>query len=277
MRGLEAALTDAGVDVVALRERRLDPWRFDRRVLWDQVLLPRALHAQRSEPACIAPRGRSRCFGACRSSSPCTTSLGCGCRHTRRPYARYYFGGFALARYRSAAKRSSSIPSFRDGELLRTARRLRRRARARRRIRALRADFCGVERSGGRRPHDSRRRHGRAPQEPRAVLCARSRTLPARASSRSDRRRRTRRHARSSRSDLGVADRVEFRGYVSRDGLLALYATLRGCGGAVAATKASATRRRKRCAPACRASSRIAAALAGGGGRRRAHRCARGR
>lgn len=39
-RDLGAALAGRSVDVVALRAPWLDPWRFDRRVLWDQVLLP---------------------------------------------------------------------------------------------------------------------------------------------------------------------------------------------------------------------------------------------
>jgi glycosyltransferase involved in cell wall biosynthesis len=40
--GLAAALTVAGVEVERLAAPWLNPWRFDRRVLWDQVLLPRA-------------------------------------------------------------------------------------------------------------------------------------------------------------------------------------------------------------------------------------------
>jgi len=39
-RDLAAALTRGGADVRALSASWLDPWRFDRRVLWDQVLLP---------------------------------------------------------------------------------------------------------------------------------------------------------------------------------------------------------------------------------------------
>jgi glycosyltransferase involved in cell wall biosynthesis len=43
------ALPAAGVDAVALQEPRLDPWRFDRRVLWDQILLPAAARRARAE------------------------------------------------------------------------------------------------------------------------------------------------------------------------------------------------------------------------------------
>jgi glycosyltransferase involved in cell wall biosynthesis len=40
VRDLECALTRSGVRVQPLRAARLDPWRFDRRAVWDQVLLP---------------------------------------------------------------------------------------------------------------------------------------------------------------------------------------------------------------------------------------------
>ena len=39
-RELAAALTAAGLDIVMLANAGLDPWRFDRRVLWDQIMLP---------------------------------------------------------------------------------------------------------------------------------------------------------------------------------------------------------------------------------------------
>jgi glycosyltransferase involved in cell wall biosynthesis len=39
-RDLADALIANGIDVKALRFSLLDPWRFDRRVIWDQVLLP---------------------------------------------------------------------------------------------------------------------------------------------------------------------------------------------------------------------------------------------
>ena len=40
--GLAGGLEAAGVDVTRLAFAPLDPWRFDRRVIWDQVLLPLA-------------------------------------------------------------------------------------------------------------------------------------------------------------------------------------------------------------------------------------------
>lgn len=100
--GLAPALRERGVSVIELQEPKLDPWRFDRRVLWDQVVLPR----------------RARASGAqllhCASGTmPLRTLLPTVVtvhdvawlkvqRHTR-PYARYYFGAFALKRYRHAA------------------------------------------------------------------------------------------------------------------------------------------------------------------------------
>jgi glycosyltransferase involved in cell wall biosynthesis len=42
-RDLIRALLARGVDVRALRATWLDPWRFDRRVVWDQLLLPLAI------------------------------------------------------------------------------------------------------------------------------------------------------------------------------------------------------------------------------------------
>jgi len=38
VRGLTCALRARELDLVALREERLNPWRFDRRVLWDQFV-----------------------------------------------------------------------------------------------------------------------------------------------------------------------------------------------------------------------------------------------
>ncbi|MBC5798732.1 MAG: glycosyltransferase family 4 protein [Candidatus Eremiobacteraeota bacterium] len=51
MRGLLAALDGVhepcGCEVIALAAPRIDPWRFDRRLLWDQVLLPLAARRER--------------------------------------------------------------------------------------------------------------------------------------------------------------------------------------------------------------------------------------
>src|SRR5690242_19382267 len=49
VRGLAAALRERGVGIVELQEPKLDPWRFDRRVAWDQVLLPQRARASRAD------------------------------------------------------------------------------------------------------------------------------------------------------------------------------------------------------------------------------------
>lgn len=103
VRGLSAALPRAGVDVALLLDPRIDPWRFDRRVYWDQILLPK----------------RARASGAdvlhCTSGTmPLTLHLPTVVTvhdvawsrvqaHTRS-YARYYFGRFSIARYRNALR-----------------------------------------------------------------------------------------------------------------------------------------------------------------------------
>lgn len=114
--GLLAALRAAGVDAVGLEARGLDPWRFDRRVLWDQALLP--LAAWRAGVDVVH----------CASG---TMPLFCGkpivvtvhdvawfrAQQHARPYARTYFGAFNLARYR-AARRILVDSSFSREELL---------------------------------------------------------------------------------------------------------------------------------------------------------------
>lgn len=101
--GLTGALRARGIDVTELRELNLDPWRFDRRVLWDQILLPR----------------RARASGAqllhCASGTiPAVSALPIvvtvhdlawheAQAHARR-YSRWYFGRFSLRQYRRARR-----------------------------------------------------------------------------------------------------------------------------------------------------------------------------
>ncbi len=100
--GLARALPDTGVDVLELSDPKLDPWRFDRRVTWDQVVLPQRVRASHAQVLHCAS-----------GTMPLQLSLPTVVtvhdvawlkvqRHTR-PYARYYFGTFALQRYRHAA------------------------------------------------------------------------------------------------------------------------------------------------------------------------------
>jgi glycosyltransferase involved in cell wall biosynthesis len=103
LAGLIPALRGAGVEAVALDSARLDPWRFDRRVLWDQVLLPiRAAAARIDLVHCAAGT-----MPLLRTVPAVATVHDVAWLHVQqhaRPYARAYFGSFQLARYRSAAR-----------------------------------------------------------------------------------------------------------------------------------------------------------------------------
>ena len=102
VRGLIDALRADGLDVIELSDEKLDPWRFDRRVVWDQVLLPQRARAANVE------------LLHCASG---TVPLGIPMPYVvtvhdiawlrvqshARPYARYYFGRFSLDRYRRAS------------------------------------------------------------------------------------------------------------------------------------------------------------------------------
>lgn len=218
-RGLADALPGAGVDVVELSEPKLDPWRFDRRVLWDQVLLAR----------------RARASGAdllhCTSGTmPLRVSLPAVVtvhdvawlkvqRHTR-PYARYYFGAFALQRYRRA--RAIVVDSeFSRRELLQVL------DFPAERVHVV---YPGVARDFAtivRRPGSERTILVPGTVERRKNLEVLIRALPALAGVRlisvgpptpyRD-------ECEALARDAGVANRVEFRGYVERAELLDLYA-----------------------------------------------------
>lgn len=100
-RNLARALREIDVDVRVLQQPRLDPWRFDRRVLWDQVLLPIA-----------AARSGAWVLHAASGTMPLVRTLPAVVTvhdvawlrvqsHTRA-YARAYFGTLQCAAYRSA-------------------------------------------------------------------------------------------------------------------------------------------------------------------------------
>lgn len=101
-RDLAAALHAAGTQVRALCEPRLDPWRFDRRVLWDQVLLP--LAAARSGAAVL--HATSGTMPLLRTLPTVVTVHDVAWlrvqAHTRA-YARAYFGSLQVRAYRGAA------------------------------------------------------------------------------------------------------------------------------------------------------------------------------
>jgi glycosyltransferase involved in cell wall biosynthesis len=101
-RDLEVALRASGADVRALRAPWLDPWRFDRRVLWDQVVLPAQL-----------ARSGATVFHAASGTVPFVRTLPTVATvhdvawlrvqgHTRG-YARAYFGALQARAYRGVA------------------------------------------------------------------------------------------------------------------------------------------------------------------------------
>ncbi len=101
-RDLAAALPGAGIDVRALAAPWLDPWRFDRRVMWDQLLFP-ALAARGGVDVMHAASGTMPLF----ASAPIVVTVHDMAwqrvqAHTRG-YARAYFGTLMRARYRAAA------------------------------------------------------------------------------------------------------------------------------------------------------------------------------
>ena len=146
VRGLADALRMEGVDAVELSEPSLDPWRFDRRVYWDQILLPQ----------------RVRQVGAellhCASG---TVPLGTNVPYVVtvhdvawlrvqthvRPYARYYFGRFSIDRYKKAAAIAVDSAFSRD-ELLDVMPDLDP-ARVRVVYPGVARDFCELPRTGG--------------------------------------------------------------------------------------------------------------------------------
>jgi glycosyltransferase involved in cell wall biosynthesis len=217
--GLAAALERNGIDVVRLSEPRLDPWRFDRRVLWDQVLLPRAArHARADLLHCTAGTVPARLTLPCVATVHDVAWLRVQ-RHAR-PYARAYFGAFALAQYRrveriivSSQFSRSELLAFADLEP----------ARIRVIYPSVSDEFARIARSA--RPEPFILAVGTI--EPRKNLLTVIRALPGAPGIRLiavgpstpyQQRCSAEAHA------LGVAERVEFRGYVPRLELFDLYA-----------------------------------------------------
>ncbi len=219
VRGLVEALRRRGVDVAELREPRLDPWRFDRRVLWDQIVLPRRA------------RGSGAALLHCASGTmPAATTLPIvvtvhdvawlADQVNARSYARYYFGKFAPQRYHRA-RRIVVDSNFSRDALLQFVGGL-----DPQRVHVVypgvAADFGELARGGGdastilavgtieRRKNlevlvralvrlPAARLVAVGPHTPYAAECA------------------------ALAQSLGVANRVEMPGYVARDRLLALY------------------------------------------------------
>jgi glycosyltransferase involved in cell wall biosynthesis len=218
--GLEIALRRRGVSVTTLREPRLDPWRFDRRVLWDQLLLPLRARSSGAELLHCAA-GTVPLF----TRMPFVVTVHdvawlVGQRHAR-PYARYYFGRFSLQRYRRAAFIAVDS-AFSRKELLRFLDGI-----DPDRIvvvyPGVAEDYCTLARRAG----DGRTILTVGTVEPRKNLEVLIRALPELGDSRLvavGPRTPYAAHCAALAEKLGVAARVELRGYVSRESLLDLYA-----------------------------------------------------
>ncbi|MDP9110910.1 MAG: glycosyltransferase family 4 protein [Candidatus Eremiobacteraeota bacterium] len=218
--GLVDALRGQGVDVVALCEPRLDPWRFDRRLIWDQVILPR--RAARSGAQMLHCAAGTMPF---RLRLPVVVTVHdvawLKVQEHARPYARYYFGVYALRRY-AQAQRIVVDSYFSRGELLDVLD-----------VSpdlvdvvypGVSADVCALERraDGSKTilvPGTVERRKNlevllRAlPGLPGARIVSVGPPTPYLAT------------CRALAAELGIEERVEFRGYVARAELLRLYAT----------------------------------------------------
>jgi glycosyltransferase involved in cell wall biosynthesis len=110
-------LPQTGIDPVSLRAGGFDPWRFDRRIIWDQILLPLA-----------AARSGAQLLHCTSGSVPLVCSLPVvvtvhdvawlrGAQAHAPAYARWYFGTFSAALWRRA-RRIIVDSSFTRNELV---------------------------------------------------------------------------------------------------------------------------------------------------------------
>lgn len=101
-RDLARALLEAGIDVRMLRAPALDPWRFDRRVLWDQVVLP-ALAARSGAAVLHAASGTLPIVRTLPTVVTVHDMAWLRVQAHTRAYARAYFGTLMKRLYRGAA------------------------------------------------------------------------------------------------------------------------------------------------------------------------------
>ncbi|HEY8296427.1 MAG TPA: glycosyltransferase family 1 protein [Candidatus Baltobacteraceae bacterium] len=219
-RGLIDALRAQGREIRELAEPALDPWRFDRRVLWDQVLLPQR-----------ARRSGADLLHCASGTMPLLLPLPAvvtvhdvawlRVQAHAKAYARGYFGAFSVRQYRRA--RAVIVDSqFSRAELLDALDLPAERVHVV--YPGVAADFCAVRRESANGeplilvPGTVERRKNlevlvRALVAiPGARLVSVGPPTPYRDECLALARR------------VGVADRFEARGYVARAELLALYA-----------------------------------------------------
>ena len=221
VRGLIDALRAQNVDVVELCEPNLDPWRFDRRVFWDQVLFPQ--HVRQAKPDVVHCASGTVPLGL---SVPYVVTVHdiawLRVQAHARPYARYYFGRFSIDRYRRASAIAVDSAFSRE-ELLAVMPELDP-ALVRVVYPGVAADYCTLERHGG----DGRTILAIGTVERRKNLEAVIETLPF-----LERARLISVGPHTPYQDeceglaraLGVENRVEFRGYVPRAQVLELCST----------------------------------------------------
>jgi glycosyltransferase involved in cell wall biosynthesis len=210
--GLSRALRRQQLNVVELREPRLDPWRFDRRVLWDQVILPLRARASGADLLHCAS-GTMPLFVGMPTVVTVHDVAWLHVQAHARPYARYYFGRFSLERYRHAAGIIVDSSFSRDAlmEVLAGIDR----APVRVVYPGVAREFCEVARNGVVGTVERRKNLELLirvlPQLNGArIVCVGPQTPYAR-------------ECEELAGRLGVAERLELRGYVAREELIALY------------------------------------------------------
>lgn len=217
-RGLADALQQTGLAVVELAEPRLDPWRFDRRIVWDQVLLPKRARASGADLLHCAS-GTMPAFARMPIVVTVHDVAWLKVQSHARAYARWYFGKFALRHY--ARARAIVVDSeFSRSELLGVLHVSPDRVHVV--YPGVADDFCDLRRSRGSDkvvfvPGTVERRKNlevliRAlPLLPDVRVVSAGPFTPYRD------------ECERLASELGVRDRIEFSGYVPRAELLRLY------------------------------------------------------
>ena len=219
VRGLLGALPETGIEPVPLRAPAYDPWRFDRRVVWDQALLPFA--ALRSGAALLHCTSGSVPLAAPLPIVVTVHDLAWLRAQEHAPfYARWYFGRFSMRRWRSVRAVIADSAFTRDELLAATT------------LEPARVAVVhpGVDPAFGIRPRipdfaptllavgtvERRKNLAVAIQALAALPGVRLLAVGPRTPYQDE--------CRALAERLGVAERVAFKGYVARDALLELYA-----------------------------------------------------